>query len=354
VVTWAKPRQLITRPTVSVVVPCYNYGRYLPDCLASALTQEGVDVDVLIVDDASPDGSATVARRLAEADSRVRVIENPVNLGHIATYNTGLRAVTGEYVVLLSADDLLAPGSLARAAALLERDPDMAFVYGYPAEFTDRPPVARTAVRSWTTWQGDEWLERICRRGSNLIFCPEVVMRGSIMRDLAGYEPDLPHSADLYVWMRAAARGAVGRVNGCDQAFYRVHGGNMHLNEYAGVFTDITERAKTFERFFAEDGDRLPNSRRLHDRARRSLAREAVNLARQSVGRGDPDLPAKLAAFAECTFPAVRASVLWRAYERQAERNDNGRPLTMAQRLRSVNDNLSARIRWRLWRRYGT
>ena len=66
-----RPKPFVGAPRVSVVIPCYNYGRYLPDAVASALDQDGLDVDVLVVDDASPDDSAEVARRLAAADPRV-------------------------------------------------------------------------------------------------------------------------------------------------------------------------------------------------------------------------------------------------------------------------------------------
>ena len=76
---------------VNVVIPCYNYGEFLPECVASVLDdQPGCDVRVLIIDDASNDGSAVVAQGIAAADSRVEVIIHPVNKGHIATYNEGL------------------------------------------------------------------------------------------------------------------------------------------------------------------------------------------------------------------------------------------------------------------------
>ena len=65
-------RALDSRPLVTVVIPCYNYGHFLPAAVASALDQRGVDVEVIIVDDASSDGSADVARELADRDPRVR------------------------------------------------------------------------------------------------------------------------------------------------------------------------------------------------------------------------------------------------------------------------------------------
>ena len=72
-------------PRVSVVVPCYNYRHFLSDSVGSALGQEGVDLEVVIVDDASSDGSVDLANEIATKDSRVRVLEHKHNAGHIAT-----------------------------------------------------------------------------------------------------------------------------------------------------------------------------------------------------------------------------------------------------------------------------
>src|ERR1035437_10076075 len=76
--------------SVSVVIPCYNYGHFLLDAVNSALDQADVDVRVLIIDDASPDGSAQVARQIAGSDPRVEVVVHQVNRGNLATYNEGL------------------------------------------------------------------------------------------------------------------------------------------------------------------------------------------------------------------------------------------------------------------------
>ena len=71
-----EPLALRTIPTVSVVVPCYNYGRYLPFAVESVAGQVGVDVDVLIIDDCSPDATPEVGRRLAASDPRVSYVRN--------------------------------------------------------------------------------------------------------------------------------------------------------------------------------------------------------------------------------------------------------------------------------------
>ena len=129
--------------SVSVVIPCYKYGHYLEEAVGSVLDdQDGVDVRVLIIDDASPDDSAEVARKIAARDPRVEVIVHAANKGNIATYNEGLLEwADGDYCLLLSADDRLTPGALRRARDLLDAHPNVGFVYGHPLRFQDDQPL---------------------------------------------------------------------------------------------------------------------------------------------------------------------------------------------------------------------
>lgn len=348
-----RPRALTTTPTVSVVIPCYNYAHFLPAAVASVLDQQGVRADVLIVDDASSDASPEVARRLAAADPRVRVVLHEQNMGHIATYNDGLSRVTGDYVVLLSADDLLMPGSLARSTALLEAEPDVVLAYGYPVTFVDEPPADDGAVRGWTVWDGEEWLHRVCARGRNVIANPEVVLRRSVMDELGGYEADHPHAADLKLWMRAAARGGVGRVNGPVQACYRQHGDNMHTTHFAGMLTDLREVKRVFDTFFDEGEVTAPVAARLRPAANRALAREALMLAGVAQAEGGRRTGAsadELAGFAAACYPAVVGSRGWRAVERRRRTGVGAVERTLVRRAFAVR----WAVRWRRWRRWGT
>ena len=90
----------------------YNYEPYLRECIQSALDQEGVDVDVTVVDDGSADGSVALATEMASLDPRIRVIVHKQNMGHIVTFNESLWAGSGEFIVKLDSDDMLTPGSL--------------------------------------------------------------------------------------------------------------------------------------------------------------------------------------------------------------------------------------------------
>src|ERR1700712_5751565 len=166
----------------TVVIPCYNYGRYLSDAVAAALDQPGLDMDVIVVDDCSTDGTGDVAADLAENASRVSVIQHAHNLGHIATYNDGLSSATGEFVALVSADDLLTRGSLSRSAALMRSHADVGFVYGRTVHFKGNVPKPRTKTQAWITWPGERWIEARCRAGYNAIASPEVLMRTAVVQ----------------------------------------------------------------------------------------------------------------------------------------------------------------------------
>ncbi|WP_318854809.1 glycosyltransferase family 2 protein (plasmid) [Sinorhizobium meliloti] len=124
-------------PRVSVVITCYNCGHYLRQCVDSVTrNQPGIKVEVIIVDDKTTDDSVAVVRSIKDRDERVRLILHEQNKGHIATYNDGLDAATGEFVPFLSADDLATPGALTRATELLVADPSVGAVYGNAIHFS--------------------------------------------------------------------------------------------------------------------------------------------------------------------------------------------------------------------------
>jgi hypothetical protein len=284
-------------PTVSVVIPCYNYGRYLAECVRSALDQPDVRVDVVIVDDCSPDGSGDVADALAANDSRISVIRHTQNRGHIATYNDGIDAAKGEFLALVSADDLLTPGSLTRAVALLVSYSTVGLVYGNAVHFVGTPPAPRTDARFWIIWSGTDWLAARCRTGHNVITSPEVVMRTAISRQIGGYLTSLPHSGDLEMWLRTASVCDIGYVGGADQAMYRVHEANMHTvdfksESFEGELIDLQQRAMSFDEVFsAPPASNLADAAQLHAVARRTLAIEALERTSYAFARGYREFP---------------------------------------------------------------
>jgi glycosyltransferase involved in cell wall biosynthesis len=340
------------RPSVSVIIPCYNYGRYLSECVKSVLDQQGVRVDVLIIDDASTDGSAEIVRNVAADDTRIRTICHRANRGHIATYNEGLTQASGDYTVLLSADDRMTPGCLARATALMEECPSVGLTYGFPVDFTDTHlPPARTVATSWIIWQGHSWVAYCCKTGQNILRSPEAVMRTSVLREIGGYRADLPHAADFELWLRAATVSDIGYVAGTDQAYYRIHANNMHHSSF-NVLADISDRLRSFDTIFNERSGLMKDSASLRDTAHRTLAREALGHAISAYARGvaDSEPVDGYAAFALESWPDARSISAWRTLSRLRKADHRLARRDPSLMMREAIRNLRYSLRWWRWR----
>jgi GT2 family glycosyltransferase len=337
--------------SVSVAVSCYNHGQFLDDCVMSVLRQECVDVDVSIIDDASTDDSVPVAERLAEADGRVTLVRHAASVGHIETYNEGLAAAQGDFAIVLSAGDLLPPGSLARATALLQAHPQVGLAYGRPVEFTSTPPPARTRVRGWSVWDGHDWIARRCRVGRNCIVNPEVVMRRAVLEKVGLFRPELPHSGDMELWMRIAAVSDIGRVNGPYQGFYRSHDTSMMRTRFANVLTDLTERRRAFDVLFDTMGDCIDDAEELRSDAYRAMAREALGHACRAYdqGRVDSELVEHLLALAQELDPGLRGRHAWRGLERRRAVGPNIAPRMWVFQAAEIVHEIEDRLRWRRW-----
>ena len=106
---------------ISVIIPVYKVERYLRECLESVLTQDYDALEVILIDDGSPDGSGAICDEYAAKDSRVKVIHQK-NGGAAAAKNAGLRIATGEYLSFVDSDDTLEPGAYRHMQSLLEEN----------------------------------------------------------------------------------------------------------------------------------------------------------------------------------------------------------------------------------------
>jgi glycosyltransferase involved in cell wall biosynthesis len=125
-------------PLVTVVVPIFNAGRFLEDCIESVLAQEYDRWELMLVDDGSTDGGQAIALRYADSYTRrIRFLrhEGGANRGSSATRNLGARYGRGRFVTFLDADDTLYPHTLREQVAALVADPAVGFVHGRALEW---------------------------------------------------------------------------------------------------------------------------------------------------------------------------------------------------------------------------
>lgn len=118
-------------PAVSVIVPNYNYARYLPQRIESILSQTFNDFEVILLDDASTDNSVDVMRRYADTDSRIIRIEvNATNTGSpFRQWHKGISLARGKYIWIAEADDFANPEFLATCVGVLDADPQVALAF---------------------------------------------------------------------------------------------------------------------------------------------------------------------------------------------------------------------------------
>ena len=219
---------------VTVMIPSYNYAEYLTECVESAAAQR--DVDVVVIDNGSTDGSPELGEHLAEVHHNVRFVRHSDNRGIIVSFNRCLEEVRGEFVSLLCADDCLTPGSIARSLEVLRTHPDVGMVYGPATVFECLGAVDVAALVSINpgppvVHDGRAWVEALCRTGMNPVRAPEMVVRRSVLDQVGGFEPRCPHTSDLNLWLRLATVTDAAYLPGPAQALYRVHG-RMHSGNF--------------------------------------------------------------------------------------------------------------------------
>jgi glycosyltransferase involved in cell wall biosynthesis len=198
----------VSSPLVSVVIPTYNYGRFIGETVESALAQTYRPVETIVVDDGSTDDTR---ERLAVYGSRVRYIYQQ-NRGLSAARNAGIRASQGEFIALLDSDDLWMPDKLERQVAVCVQEPDSGLVA------TERFAIDETGQRL-------DYVAESCAQAGfceltmrDLLEFPafspsSVVARKGALMAVGGFDESLTAVEDMEMWVRIAARFRVLRLN---------------------------------------------------------------------------------------------------------------------------------------------
>jgi glycosyltransferase involved in cell wall biosynthesis len=301
------PETASAPPRVDVVVPCYNYARFLRRSVESILCQDGVAVRVLVIDDASSDETDQVGQALA-TDSRVHFRRHPGNLGHIATYNEGILGwASAKYTMLISADDWLTPGSLKRTVNLLETHPDCGFAFGFALIVTDPPNGLPTLDGRRCVLPGEDYVRHVIDH-ANPVPTPTVVVRTDLQQRLGGYRTELPHSGDMELWLRFAAHGSVGIIRDV-QACYRWHGGNMGKDYYHGALGDLEQQEAAAASGLREWPDSQRDAWLVKLRSR--LAQQSLWLAHRAFDEGNEADMRRFLEFSQTRNPHITGSRTW-------------------------------------------
>ena len=198
---------------ISIIMPCYNYGRFLGDSLDGIIAQQFEDWECILVDDGSTDDTADVGRSYMKMDDRIRYIYQP-NAGVCAARNTGFKAVRGSFIQFLDSDDSIAPEKLRLQHDYLVNHPDADLVYGdalYFNESIHQLSVNRTdhpqrSTHLRTTACGQDLLPMLCEENIMEISAP--LFRRTLMERVGVFDTAFKSFEDWHYWFRCALAGA--------------------------------------------------------------------------------------------------------------------------------------------------
>ena len=289
---------MTSQPLVSFVVPCYNYGRYLPDCLSAILGQEGdYPFEIIAIDDCSSDNTQDVLKQFG--DSRMRVLIHEKNEGHVKTISQGLRESRGKYVSRIDPDDRHRPYFLAETVSRLERYPEVGFVYGDAALIGSQGQFFEE--KSDTDHQGRDFKgnELIPLLMKNFVCAPTTIGRREAWLDCLPVPADLAFS-DWWFNIMIARRYEfcyVARV----LADYRVHDANLHTQVIINKTEEPSIR-RLLDMVYAE-AERDPELEKKKQAARGKVySHQYLTLAHKYFGAG------LLPDSRRCYFEAIRHS----------------------------------------------
>src|SRR5262245_24700876 len=195
----------MTLPAITVLVPVFNWERFVDEAIRSVIEQDYEDFELLLVDDGSTDRTPAVIETWKTRDPRVVSVTSPTNLGIPGALNLGLAQARGKYVARLDSDDLMMPRRLAGQAAVLDARPEVTLVSSaYDVVDLEGNHLAR--------WSGDDPPEVLAFL---LNFFNAVGGGGQVMFRLAdvlaegGYSLEYPSSEDYDLWVRLLRRGRI-------------------------------------------------------------------------------------------------------------------------------------------------
>jgi len=215
-------------PKVSVITPSFNYARYLPLAVESVLSQSHSDLELIIIDDCSRDGSRDVAEQWKRLDDRVVTVAHEQNRGLAAARNSGLAISSGEFVAFCDADDIWLRDKLTIQLEWFQRNPETglghadSLIMDADGNLTGQR-FSELIHRKGQITSGNLF-EDLCQR--NFLCVPTVILRREAIERAGGFESTLRSLEDWVCWTKVSMNYPFYFIEE-PLAQYRVHQGNL-------------------------------------------------------------------------------------------------------------------------------
>jgi glycosyltransferase involved in cell wall biosynthesis len=218
-------------PTVSVLMPSFNYAQYLGLAIQSVLSQTYHDLELIIIDDCSTDGSREIAEQWRKLDDRVVPVSHAKNRGLASTRNTGLKASAGKFIALCDADDIWLPEKLEIQLQHFQDNHQPGIVYS-DASIIDASGIPTGQLFSGLYHRKNQatsgnLFDELCKR--NFMCVPSVILRREALDYAGGFDERLRSLEDWVCWTKASRQFLFHYVEE-PLVQYRIHGASLSQN----------------------------------------------------------------------------------------------------------------------------
>jgi glycosyltransferase involved in cell wall biosynthesis len=218
-------------PKVSVLMPSFNYARYLPVAIESVLSQSYADLELIITDDCSTDESREIVEHWRRLDRRIVPVLHDVNRGLARARNSGLAISSGEFVALCDADDVWQPEKLKTQMECFRTHPQLGLVHSDSAIIDGDGKQTGQRFSSLLHRKGQitsgNLFEELCER--NFLCVPTVILRREAIDYAGGFEENLRSLEDWVCWTKVSRKYSFHYV-GEALVQYRIHGAGLSSN----------------------------------------------------------------------------------------------------------------------------
>jgi len=211
------------KPLVSVLLASYKHEKYVEKSVRSVMAQQGVDFELIVIDDGSPDNSPKILEEL-QKELGFRYVHRP-NKGLVATMNELLSLAEGKYFCSFASDDIMPPGRLAEQSAYLESHPDKPICFGQIIRMDPEGKLENGPDPHYLTGIPEVTFEDIFLGYKELHGCSEMI-RCDVFRSLGGYSSEFVIE-DFQMMLLFLSKFAPLPVLSTITCYYRIHGSNM-------------------------------------------------------------------------------------------------------------------------------
>lgn len=230
-----------TSSLVSVIIPCYNAEKYVESAVRSIMSQTYKNLEIIVTDDCSTDGTFAILEKLADEDNRIKLFKNETNLKIVKTLNNMVLLANGKYIARMDADDISLPKRIEKQVEFLEGDPDIAFC-GTNAVIIDEN--GRKIGKTSLPLSSED--NKFFLQFYSTFFHPTVMIRSEIYKHNL-YDEDFLYAEDYELWTRLIFSENLKGVNLPERLFeYRIFNAQSSL-----VYQEkqISASARIFDKY---------------------------------------------------------------------------------------------------------